>query len=171
MYMYDLIVNGPTTCNLLFKILTRISMINYPFQFNRANMPCKLCKTSIDSMVKFPLISIYYEVWQTDIILKDDKNNEKFMGQLEDQKTLIISIKSCMCIICLHGILELAKRTCKIEGNFFFFKLTTMFTYSLEFITCSYMCIPYYHYVLCYFLSLLCVCSITCIILDKIISF
>lgn len=79
--MYDLIVNGPTTCNLLFKILTRISMINYPFQFNRANMPCKLCKTSIDSMVKFPLISIYYEVRQKDIILKDDKNNEKFMGQ------------------------------------------------------------------------------------------
>lgn len=120
MYMYDLIVNGPTTCNLLFKTLTRISMINYPFQFNRANMPCKLCKTSIDSMVKFPLISIYYEVWQTDIILKDDKNNEKFMGQLEDQKTLIISIKSCMYVICLHSILELAKRTCKIEGIFFF---------------------------------------------------
>lgn len=44
------------------------------------------------------------------------------MGQLEDQKTLIISIKSCMCVICLHSIhvLELAKGTCKIEGKFFF---------------------------------------------------
>lgn len=38
----------------------------------------------------------------------------------EDQKTLIISVKSCMCVICLHSILELAKGTCKIEGNFFF---------------------------------------------------
>lgn len=167
MYMYDLIVNGPTTCNLLFKTLTRISMINYPFQFNRANMPCKLCKTSIDSMVKFPLISIYYEVWQTDIILKDDKNNEKFMGQLEDQKTLIISIKSCMYVICLHSILELAKRTCKIEGIFFFFKLTTMLTYSCG----IHHLLIHVHSILslCFMLIfslLFCVCSVTCIILD-----
>lgn len=100
--------------------------------------------------------------WQTGTILKDDKNTEEIYWA-EDQKTLIIFIKhvkqSCMCMNCLHCELELAKRTCKIEGkkNFFFKKLTTMFIHTVveyRYMTCSYMCIPCipYHNGVCYFL-------------------